>query len=118
MQRRISPLFLYLRRVSDDFYEKLCDQCDQLKDANAVSETEVVVQCYARQCLFRLKKNGITEFTSTLLRDKLGLDKEVGRDQVRRIMRKLEKDGKVDIGQKEAGRSKQYIYKLKESRAS
>ena len=66
----------------------------------------------------RLAANGITEFSSTLLRDKLGLDKETGRDQVRRAMRKLEKAGKVEIGKKEVGKRRQYVYKLKESRAS
>jgi len=60
----------------------------------------------------RLAANGITEFSSTLLRDKLGLDKESGRDQIRRVMRKLEKAGKVEIGQKEVGKRKQYVYKL------
>jgi len=49
----------------------------------------------------RLAANGITEFTSTLLRDKLGLDKESGRDQVCRLMRKLEKDDKVVISRKD-----------------
>ena len=62
----------------------------------------------------RLAANGIVEVTSTLLRDKMGLDKESGRDQVRRLMRKLEKAGKVEIGQKEVGKRKQYIYKLKD----
>lgn len=66
----------------------------------------------------RLNANGIVEVTSSLLRDKLGLDKESGRDQVRRLMRKLEKARKVIIGQKEVGKRKQYIYRLNESRAS
>lgn len=61
----------------------------------------------------RLAENGITEFTSSLLRDKLQLDKESGRDQIRRVMRKLEKAGKVVIGLKQQGK-KQYIFKLKE----
>ena len=64
----------------------------------------------------RLAANGIAEVTSTLLRDKLGLDKESGRDQVRRLVRKLEKSGKVEIGQKEVGKRKQYVYNLKESK--
>jgi len=64
----------------------------------------------------RLATNRIAECTSTLLRDKLGLDKEAGRDQVRWIMRKLEKAGKVEIGQKEVGKRKQYVYKLKENK--
>jgi hypothetical protein len=60
----------------------------------------------------RLAGNGITECTSTLLRDKLGLDKESGRDQIRRLMKKLEEAGKVEIGQKEVGKRKQYVYTL------
>ena len=63
----------------------------------------------------KLTENGITEFTSTLLRDKLGLDKESGRDQIRRVMRKLEKAGKVVISQKVQGKRKQYIFKLAEN---
>lgn len=60
-----------------------------------------------------LGENGIKEFTSTLLRDKLGLDKESGRDQVRKIMHKLEKEGKVAIAEKAVGKRKQYVYSLK-----
>jgi len=60
----------------------------------------------------RLAGNGVVEFTSTLLRDKLELDKESGRDQVRRAMKKLEKDGKVVISRK-AGKKGRYIYRLK-----
>ena len=56
----------------------------------------------------------VIETTSTLLRDKLGLDKETGRDQIRRVMRKLEKAGKVEIGQKTEGRRKRYTYRLRE----
>jgi len=62
----------------------------------------------------RLAANDIREFTSTLLRDKLGLDKESGRDQIRRAMKKLQADGKVTIGLKEQGKRKQYVYGLKE----
>jgi len=60
----------------------------------------------------RLGANGIAEVHSRLISDKLGLDKESGRDQVRRIVRKLEKAGKVEIGQKEVGKRRQYVYKL------
>ena len=63
----------------------------------------------------RLAANGIEEFTSTLLRDKLALDKEAGRDVVRRLMKKLETDGKVTIGLKQQGKRKQYVYRLKEA---
>ena len=61
----------------------------------------------------RLAENGVEEFTSTLLRDKLNLDRESGRDQIRRLMRKLEKTGRVEISLKMEGKRKQYIYKLK-----
>jgi hypothetical protein len=61
-----------------------------------------------------LKQNGITEFTSTQLRDKLSLDKATGRGKIRRAMKRLEKDGKVLISQKSnTGKRKQYVYKLK-----
>lgn len=56
------------------------------------------------------------DVTSTVLRDRFGLDKEAGRDQVRRVMRKLEKAGKVTISMKIEGERKRYVYKLKESR--
>ena len=62
----------------------------------------------------RLAANGVVECTSTLLRDKLNLDKEGGRDIVRRLMKKLETDGKVIIGQKTGGKRKRYVYRLKE----
>ena len=62
----------------------------------------------------KLKANGITEFTSTLLRDKLALSKESGRDMIRRAMKRLEKDGKVVIAVKEGAKRKQYVYKLVE----
>ena len=62
----------------------------------------------------KLKENGVVEVTSTLLRDKLGLDKESGRDQVRRVMKKLEKDGKIVVEKKKVGeKKKRYVYKLK-----
>ena len=62
----------------------------------------------------KLAANGVEECTSTLLRDKLKLDKESGRDVIRRIMKKLEDDGKVVIGQKTEGKRKRYVYRLKE----
>lgn len=54
-----------------------------------------------------------TEATSPVIRDKLGLDKETGRDTVGRILRKLEKDGKVVISEKPNGKKKQYVFSLK-----
>jgi len=58
-----------------------------------------------------LRENGVP-ITSTLLRDKLALDKESGRDQIRRLMKRLEADGKVTISQKTEGKRKQYTYEL------
>ena len=64
----------------------------------------------------KLKENGVEECTSTLVRDKLELDKESGRDQVRRAMKKLEKDGKVVVEKKKIGeKKKRFVYWLKES---
>ena len=61
-----------------------------------------------------LRENGITKVTSRLLKDKLGLDAEHGRGQIRRLMRKLEAEGKVIISEKTVGKQKQYVYSLKE----
>ena len=61
-----------------------------------------------------LRENGITKVTSRLLKDKLGLDAEHGRGQIRRLMRKLEAEGKVVIGERKKGMLKQYVYSLKE----
>ena len=60
-----------------------------------------------------LQANGVVETNSTVLRDKLGLDKETGRDKIRRIMRALNKEGKVVIGEKKLGeKRKRYTYRL------
>jgi hypothetical protein len=56
--------------------------------------------------------NGIKECTSTLLRDKLGLDMESGRDQIRRLMKRFEKDGEVVITEKKVNELKQYVCML------
>lgn len=61
----------------------------------------------------RLNANGIKEVSSRLISDKLGLDKETGRGQVRRAMKKLEADGKVVSAVKE-GKKRQFVYRLKE----
>ena len=69
----------------------------------------------------KLTKNGITEFTSRLVSDKLGLEPDAGRQRVRTLMKKLEKAGKVVIEQKavkETGARKRYVYMLKERRVS
>jgi hypothetical protein len=52
------------------------------------------------------------EYTSTVLRDKLKLDKESGRGQIRKVMKQLEKEGKVTISEKSLGKRKQYVYSL------
>jgi len=56
-----------------------------------------------------LRKNGVTETTSTVLRDKLGTK---NRGVIRQVMRRLEKQGKVVIEKKEFGKRKQYVYRL------
>ena len=54
------------------------------------------------------------DITSTVLRDHFKLDKETGRDVIRRIMKTLAADGKVVITERsEKGKRKQYFYKLK-----
>jgi len=64
----------------------------------------------------KLGENGIGEVTSRLVSDKLGFaDADKGRGRVRVLMKKLEKVGKVEIGEKEVGKRKQYTYKLKEN---
>ena len=56
-----------------------------------------------------LQKNGVTETTSTVLRDKLGTK---NRAVIRQVMRGLEKEGKVVISEKAVGKRKQYSYRL------
>ena len=77
------------------------------KPEKKLSEEDVLAE------MKRLAANGVVECTSTLLRDKLALDKESGRDIVRRLMKKLEADGKVEISVKKQGKRKQYLYTLK-----
>lgn len=64
--------------------------------------------------LATLKANGINETTSPILRDKLELDKETGRDTVRCVMRKLADQGKVVMGEKVNGKKKLYTFSLAE----
>lgn len=69
----------------------------------------------------KLAKNGIAEFSSRLVSDKLGLEPEAGRQRVRTLMKKLEKAGKVVAEHKavkEKGARKRYVYRLKESKQS
>lgn len=54
------------------------------------------------------------DVTSTTLRDHFSLDKESGRDVIRRVMKKLEEKGKVVITEKEGAKRKQFVYKLVE----
>lgn len=51
------------------------------------------------------------DVTSTVLRDHFGLDKDNGRDIIRRIMKQLEKDGEIVISKKG---KRQFVYKLVE----
>ncbi len=63
----------------------------------------------------KLTENGIVEFNSRLISDKLGLEPDKGRNKIRNIMKKLEKAGKITIEKKavkETGARKKYIYKL------
>ena len=64
----------------------------------------------------KLAENGITEFNSRLVSDKLGLEPDAGRQKVRTLMKRLEKAGKVIIEQKtvkEKGARKRYVYRLR-----
>ena len=82
--------------------------------ASTQSETKQTVEPLEDKVLAimkTLRENGVP-ITSTLLRDKLSLDKESGRDQIRRIAKRLEKDGKITISEKTVGEQKQYVYRL------
>ena len=81
------------------------------KPKTAEPEKLLEERVYAQMKL--LAANGIKECTSTLLRDKLALDKESGRDQIRRIAKRLQTEGKVTISEKKVGERKQYVYALK-----
>jgi len=64
----------------------------------------------------KLSNNGIVEFNSRQLSDKLGYEPDRGRQKVRQIMKRLETEGKVEIKQKKAkkpGARRQYVYSLK-----
>lgn len=81
------------------------------KPAKAAAPTAETVYAVMQQ----LAKNGITEFSSRQLSDKLRLDPDRGRQKVRSLMKKLEKAGKVVIEQKavkEKGARKRYTYRL------
>lgn len=56
-----------------------------------------------------LQANGIEETNSTVLRDKVGTK---NRSAIRRVMKLLEKNGKVLISEKTVGKRKQYTYRL------
>lgn len=55
-------------------------------------------------------QNGGKDIKSSQIRDLFGLDKESGRDKVRRIMKKLEKDKKVKIHVNKKSKRKQFLY--------
>lgn len=87
------------------------EKIDAKKSKAATPTTETV---YA--VMQQLAKNGIKEFSSRQLSDKLGLEPDAGRQKVRTLMKKLEKAGKVVIEQKavkEKGARKRYFYRLK-----
>lgn len=50
------------------------------------------------------------DVTSTVLRDHFKLDKESGRGKIRGIMKKLQKDKKVNIVEKAGVKRKQFVY--------
>ena len=56
-----------------------------------------------------LRRNGVKEVNSTVLRDKVGTK---NRAVIRRLMKGLVKQGKVVRSEKVHGKRKQYIYKL------
>lgn len=56
-----------------------------------------------------LQVNGVTEATSTTLRDKVGTK---NRSAIRRVMKLLAKEGKVVISEKTVGKRKRYYYRL------
>lgn len=56
-----------------------------------------------------LQKNGITEVTSTILKDRLNTK---NRGVIRRTMKILETEGKVIIGEKKLGKRRRFSYKL------
>jgi len=56
-----------------------------------------------------LQKNGVTETTSTVLRDKLGTK---NRGVIRRVMKGLALQGKVVVSEKKLGKRKRYTYRL------
>ena len=87
---------------------------EKLPSAKPVSKEEKQVLAI----LEKLTENGVTEVTSRLISDKLGLEPDKGRNLVRRLMKKLQKDGKVVIESKAVqGKRKTYIYRLKREKA-
>lgn len=95
---------------------------DEKKNANAKKEKKPTkerdVSNGIDQRILEQMRNMTTaeakEFTSTQIRDKLGLDEKHGRGLVRRHMRNLADKGKVAIVEKKVGNAKHYVYCLKE----
>lgn len=77
--------------------------------AKTTENNELVVKILG--VMETLRNNGVAETTSTVLRDEVGTK---NRADIRRVMKKLEKEGKVMIGQKKDRKRKQYVYRLKE----
>jgi len=77
------------------------------KKKEAQKNNELAVKILA--VMETLRRNGVTETTSTVLRDKVGTK---NRAVIRRVMKGLKKAGKVVISEKTHGKRKQYTYKL------
>lgn len=82
------------------------------KPSKKVSEEEIL------KVMEKLAANGVVEVHSRLISDKLGLEPDYGRSVVRRLMKKLEADGKVVFEKKAVkGKRKSYVYRLKREKA-
>jgi predicted transcriptional regulator len=84
------------------------------KPEKPISDKRKALEEEVLNLMTKFAENGITEVGSRLVADKLGLEPDRGRQQVRALMKRLEKAGKVVISQKQQGKRKQYIYTLKE----
>lgn len=67
------------------------------------------------EVLIAMKQLGSKNITSTMIRDHFTLSNESGRGTTRRMMKKLEKAGKVKIHLKKDVKRRQYLYDVVES---
>lgn len=98
--------------------EMMAKKKSTLAEVPAKKPNEVLAE-KALAIMQKLNKNGIVEFTSRLISDKLGLEPDDGRNKVRILMKKLEAKGKVVVQHKavnEKGARKKYFYRLKQSK--